>query len=190
MRIRIILLSIWTWCSYSYGFAYGFKAAVAASPQNADALQRARETLEASAHAYEQVVALRDVLTYTVTTPSAVLAPKTLEITLGSHGQVALKDPLIEAVALDGNLFVTKSDAPRKYVVQPYSGDFAKALDAVVGEQGWPFEPLQIAMRLGKGPDAWLTAASDLWLRKEKRAWPLVRRNPFPCRQWLAGCWF
>lgn len=32
------------------------------------------------------------------------------------------------------------------------------ALDAVVGEQGWPLEPLQIAMRLGKGPDAWLTA--------------------------------
>jgi thiol-disulfide isomerase/thioredoxin len=28
----------------------------------------------------------------------------------------------------------------------------------VVGEQGWPLEPLQIAMRLGKGVDAWLTA--------------------------------
>jgi len=93
-----------------------------------------------------------------VTTASAVLAPKTLEITLGARDQVALKDPLLEAVAVDGSLFVTKSDAPGKYVVQPYSGDFAKALDAVVGEQGWPSEPLQIAMRLGGGMDAWLTA--------------------------------
>ncbi|HKV82759.1 MAG TPA: TlpA disulfide reductase family protein [Candidatus Sulfotelmatobacter sp.] len=121
-------------------------------------MQRARETLKSSAHAYQQVVALKDVLTYTVTTPSAVLAPKTLEITLGARDQVALKDPLIEAVAVDGRLFVTKSDAPGKYVAQQYSGDFAKALDAVVGEQGWPMEPLQIAMRLGKGEDAWLTA--------------------------------
>jgi peroxiredoxin len=135
-----------------------FKVAPAASSQNEHALQRAREILQASAHAYQQVVALRDVFTYTVTTPSAVLPPKTLKITLGSGAQVALKDPLIEAVALDGSLFVTKSDAPGKYVVQPYSGDFAKALDAVVGEQGWPLEPLQIAMRLGKGTDGWLTA--------------------------------
>jgi hypothetical protein len=93
-----------------------------------------------------------------VTTPSAALAPKTLEITLGSGDQAALEDPLIEAVAADGNLFVTKSDAPGKYIVQPYLGDFAKALDGVVGEQGWPLEPLQIAMRLGKGMDGWLTA--------------------------------
>lgn len=119
---------------------------------------RARETLEASARAYQRVVALTDVLTYTVTTPNAVLAPKTLEITLGARDQVALKDPLIEAVAVDARLFVTKSDAPGRYVVQPYSGDFAKALDAVVGERGWPLEPLQIAMRLGKGVNAWLTA--------------------------------
>jgi len=83
---------------------------------------------------------------------------KTLKITLGSGDQAALEDPLVEAVAVDGNLFVTKSDAPGKYVVQPYSGDFAKALDGVVGEQGWPLEPLQIAMRLGKGMNDWLTA--------------------------------
>jgi transposase/thiol-disulfide isomerase/thioredoxin len=121
-------------------------------------VHRAQETLDASANAYQQVVALKDVLTYTVTTPSAVLAPKTLEITLGAGDQVALKDPLIEAVAMDGSLFVSKSDAPGKYVVRPYSADFAKALDAVVGEQGWPLEPLQIAMRLRKGVDTWLTA--------------------------------
>jgi peroxiredoxin len=159
MRFRILLTlrCFWIWFALS-NFAHGFTVRLAARPQNDNTLRRARETLKSSAHAYQQVVALKDVLTYTVTTPSAVLAPKTLEITLGARDQVALKDPLIEAVAVDGSLFVTKSDAPGKYVVQQYSGDFAKALDAVVGEQGWPMEPLQIAMRLGKGEDAWLTA--------------------------------
>ena len=160
MRFRILLTlrCFWIWFALSSCFARGFTVRVAARPQDDNALPRARETLKSSAHAYQQAVALKDVLTYTVSTPSAVLAPKTLEITLGARDQVALKDPLIEAVALDGRLFVTKSDAPGKYVVQQYSGDFAKALDAVVGEQGWPMEPLQIAMRLGKGEDAWLTA--------------------------------
>ena len=160
MRIGIVLslLFLWTWLSCSSGFAPAFKVTSAASSQNENASRRARETLEASAHAYQQVVALRDIFTYTVTTPNAVLPPKTLEISLGSGTQVALKDPLIEAVALDGSLYVTKSDAPGKYVIRPYSGDFAKALDAVVGEQGWPLEPLQIAMRLGKSLDGWLTA--------------------------------
>jgi peroxiredoxin len=160
MRIGLIqlLLCLWTWFGCGPGFAYASKAIPAESPQNENASQKAHETLQASALAYQRVVALSDVFTYTVTTPNAVLPPKTLEISLGSGAQVALKDPLIEAVALDGSLFVTKSDAPGKYVVRPYSGDFAKALDAVVGEQGWPLEPLQIAMRLGKGMDGWLTA--------------------------------
>jgi peroxiredoxin len=160
MRIGIVLplLSFWIWLSCNPGFASAFKVTPGASSQNENASQRARETLQASAHAYQQVVALEDVFTYTVSTPNAVLPPKTLKITLGSGAQVALKDPLIEAVALDGSLFVTKSDAPGKYVARPYSGDFAKALDAVVGEQGWPLEPLQIAMRLGKDIDGWSTA--------------------------------
>src|SRR6202158_3464501 len=160
MRIGIVfpLLSLWTCFSCSPSFASALQASPAASPQGKNTSQQARETLQASALAYQQVVALSDVLTYIVTTPNAVLPPKTLKMTLGARDQVALKDPLIEAVALDGSLFVTKSDAPGKYVVRPYSGDFAKALDAVVGEQGWPLEPLQIAMRLGKGIDGWLTA--------------------------------
>ena len=70
---------------------------------------------------------------------------------------------------------MTKSDAPGKYVVHPYTGDFAKVLDAIVGEQGWPLEPLQTAMRLAKR-HGWLVdrtkiqtvgAASDFRLRKE-----------------------
>jgi peroxiredoxin len=160
MRIGIVfpLLSLWTCFSCSPSFASTLRASPAASPQDKNTSQKARETLQASALAYQQVVALSDVLTYIVTTPNAVLPPKTLKMTLGSRPRVALEDPLIEAVALDGSLFVTKSDAPGKYVVRPYSGDFAKALDGVVGEQGWPLEPLQIAMRLGKGIDGWLTA--------------------------------
>jgi peroxiredoxin len=160
MRIEIVftLLSLCFWLSCGPRFAPALKVIPPASSQNESTSQQVREALHASAQAYQEVVALRDVFTYTVTTPSAMLPPKTLTITLGSGAQVALKDPLIEAIAVDGSLFVTKSDAPGKYVVRPYSGDFAKALDSVVGEQGWPLEPLQIAMRLGKGIDGWLTA--------------------------------
>ncbi len=56
-----------------------FQANPAASPQDKNTSQQARETLQASALAYQQVVALSDVLTYTVTTPNAVLPPKTLK---------------------------------------------------------------------------------------------------------------
>jgi peroxiredoxin len=160
MRIGIVLplLSLWTCLGSSPGFASPIQGTSAANPPSQDASRRAGETLEAAALAYRQVVALSDIFTYTVTTPNAVLPPKTLEITLGSGTRVALKDPLIVAFGLDGNLFVVKSDAPGKYVVRPYSDDFAKALDGVVGVQGWPLEPLQIAMRLRKGMDGWLTA--------------------------------
>ena len=133
-------------------------ASSARGPQGPDALRQARETLEASAQAYQRVTALEDTLIYTVKTPSATLPPKTLEIRLGAGRDVAVKDPLIEAIALDGTLYLTKSDAPGKYVAQPYSGDFAKALGAIVGDQGWPLEPVQIAMRLGKDLEGWLTS--------------------------------
>jgi hypothetical protein len=55
---------------------------------------------------------MRDTLTYTVKSAGAVQPPKKLEILLGSGHDVAVKDPLLEAVAVDGNLFVTKSVAP------------------------------------------------------------------------------
>jgi len=130
----------------------------AAKSQAADELQPAQQVLKESARAYQEVIALTDTLTYTVVTSTATLPPKTLQMKLGSGTQVALKDPLIDASAIGHTLFVTKRDVPDKYIAQSYSGDFAKALDAVVGEQGWPFEPLQIAMRTGKGMEGWLTA--------------------------------
>lgn len=131
---------------------------VVAQSQAADELKHARQILEASARAYRDAAALTDTLTYTVVTSTATLPPKTLKMKLGSGTEVDLKDPLIDATAIGHTLFVTKRDVPDKYITQPYSGDFAKALDAVVGAQGWPFEPLQIAMRTGKGMEGWLTA--------------------------------
>lgn len=127
-------------------------------PQDPDSLQRARETLEAAARAYTRAPAIHDTLTYTVTSSGTVQPPKEIEIRLGPGHDVAVKDALLEAVAVDGRLYVTKSDAPGKYVVRPYSGDFAEALDAVVGDQGSLFEPVQIAMRSGKSVDGWLNA--------------------------------
>jgi thiol-disulfide isomerase/thioredoxin len=126
--------------------------------QNQDLLQKARETLEAAARAYRNAPAMQDTLTYTVKSPGTVQPPKKLEMLLGPGHDVAVKDPLLEAVGVNGRLFVTKSDAPGKYVVRPYSGDLAEALDAVVGDQGSLFEPVQVAMRSGKGLAGWLSA--------------------------------
>lgn len=127
-------------------------------PQDQDPLQKARETLEAAAQAYRRAPAIQDVLTYTVKSSGTVQPPKKLEILLGPGHDVAVKDPLLEAVAVKGRLFVTKSDAPGKYVVRPYSGDLAEALNAVVGDEGSLFEPVQIAMRSGKDLSGWLSA--------------------------------
>jgi peroxiredoxin len=127
-------------------------------PQNQELIQKARETLEAAAQAYRSTPAMQDTLTYTVKSAGAVQPPKKLEILLGSGHDVAVKDPLLEAIAVDDHLFVTKSDAPGKYVVRPYSGDLAEALVAIVGAQGSLFEPVQIAMRSGKGLAGWLSA--------------------------------
>jgi peroxiredoxin len=123
-----------------------------------DAERQARKTLEASAQAYRRVAGLKDTLTYVIKTASGVQPSKTLEIRLGAGQDVAVNDALFDAIALNGKLYLTKSDAPDKYIAQPYSGDFAKSLEAIVGAQGWPFEPLQIAMRLGKDVEGWLNA--------------------------------
>jgi len=108
-------------------------AGSAIGAQGPDALRKGSEVLEAAARAYRQVPALRDTLTYTVKTPSATLPPKALDIRLGAGRDVAVKDPLFEAIAVEGTLYLTKSDAPGKYVARPYSGDFAKTLDASPG---------------------------------------------------------
>jgi len=123
-----------------------------------DPVRPAREALAAAARAYREVPALKDTLTYTIKTPSAVLPPKTIEILLGAGHDVALKDPLLEAVAVGGTLYLTKSDAPGKYVAHSYSGDLGQALDAVIGDQGSLFEPVQVAMRSGKDLEGWLKA--------------------------------
>jgi peroxiredoxin len=123
-----------------------------------DPVRQAREALAAAARAYREVPALKDTLTYVVKSPSAVLPPKTIEILLGAGHDVALKDPLLEAVAVGGTLYLTKSDAPGKYVAHPYSGDLGQALDAVIGDQGSLFEPVQVAMRSGKDLEGWLKA--------------------------------
>ncbi|HVT16355.1 MAG TPA: TlpA disulfide reductase family protein [Thermoanaerobaculia bacterium] len=133
-------------------------AVLAAAAAGPDSVEQARQALAAAARAYQRVAALEDTLTYTVKTPSAVLPPKTIEIKLGAGRQVAVKDALFEAIALDDTLYVTKSDAPGKYVAHPYSGDFAQALDAVVGDQAGFFEPVQVAMRSGKDLAGWLRA--------------------------------
>jgi peroxiredoxin len=133
-------------------------AGPALGEEEPDPVRQASEALAAAARAYQRVPALKDTLTYTLKTPSAVLPPKTIEILLGAGHDVAIKDPLLEAVAVGGTLYLTKSDAPGKYIAHPYSGDLAQALNAVVGEQGSLFEPVQAAMRSGKTQEGWLQA--------------------------------
>jgi peroxiredoxin len=82
--------------------------------------------------------------------------PKKIEIRLGSGHDAFVADALIAATALDGNFYVTRSDAPGKYVARPFAADFGEALVSIVGSQSSLFEPVQIAMRERKDLAGWL----------------------------------
>jgi len=123
-----------------------------ASPR--DPASEARAVLAAAARAYRAAPAMTDTLTYTVKAPNADLEPKKLEIRLGSGSDASVVDPLLSAFAVGHTLYVTKSDSPGRFVAKPYSGDFSRALNSIVGDQGSLFEPPQIAMRTGKDIDA------------------------------------
>ncbi len=123
-----------------------------ASPK--DPASEARTVLAAAARAYRAAPAMTDTLTYTVKAPNADLEPKKLEIRLGSGSDASVADPLLSAFAVGHTLYVTKSDSPGRFVTKPYSGDFSRALNSIVGDQGSLFEPPQIAMRTGKDIDA------------------------------------
>jgi peroxiredoxin len=133
------------------------KAVVSAAPPGEPAAE-ARAVLAASARAYRSAPAMTDTLTYTVTAPNADLEPKKLEIRLGAGRDASVADPLLSAFAVGHTLYVTKSDAPGMFVATTYAGDFSRALDAIVGDQGSLFEPPQVAMRTGKDIDACIDA--------------------------------
>ena len=125
-------------------------------PPSSDPVAQAKASLSAAARAYQAVPALTDTMTYVVRGPNMDREPKKIEIRLGSGHDASVADALIAATASGGNLYVTKSDAPAKYVARPFVGDFGKALVSVVGSQSSLFEPVQIAMREGKDLAGWL----------------------------------
>ncbi|HTD51860.1 MAG TPA: TlpA disulfide reductase family protein [Thermoanaerobaculia bacterium] len=134
-------------------FLLGFCAPLAATfvvAATDDPTAEARAALSASAHAYRAVPGLTDTFTYVVHGPDADREPKKIEIRLGSGRDASVKDALLEVVARGKTLYVTKSDAPDRYVARHFSGDFGRDLIAVVGAQSSLFEPPQIAMRSGK----------------------------------------
>jgi len=137
-------------------------AVVALVPQLALAapsrIEQARKALNASAQAYRAVAGMKEVFTYVVTGPNADRKPKRIEIRLGAGTDASISDGFIQAVAMGKQFFVTKSDAPTKYVERPFAGDFGKALSSIFGGAPGPFEPVQIAMRSGKNIDEWLEA--------------------------------
>jgi peroxiredoxin len=127
----------------------------AAEPQASPA---PADVLDASAKAYLAVPALRDTMTYVVQAPGSDKEPKKLEYGFGAGTDAYVKDPLLAAVAVGGRLFLTRSDAPGAFIAVPYRGDFAAALNSIVGDQGSLFEPAPIAMRTGRGLDGWIDA--------------------------------
>jgi peroxiredoxin len=129
----------------------------AAAPQaSSESLKPAREVLEATAKAYAGVPALRDTMTYVVQAPGSEKEPKMLEYGFGAGTDAYVRDPLLAVVAVGGKMFLTRSDAPGAFVTVPYQGDFGAALNGIVGDQGSLFEPTPVAMRTGKGIDAWI----------------------------------
>lgn len=116
-------------------------------------VQRARETLEASAKAYRETVALRDTLSYVVDASGSERETKTEEYAFGPKGAALVRNALLQAVAVESKLYVTQSDVPDRYVVTEYNGDFGAALRRVAGN-GSLFEPPPLALHLGKSVDA------------------------------------
>jgi peroxiredoxin len=125
-------------------------------PASLDPIEQAKSVLAASARAYRAVPALRDTMTYVVRGPNMDREPKKIEIRLGAGRDASVADALLSATALGNQFYVTKSDAPGKYVARTSTGDFGKTLVSVVGSQSSLFEPVQIAMREGKGLEGWL----------------------------------
>ena len=129
--------------------------AVAAAPSR---IQQGRDALTAAARAYQTIPGLKETFVYVVKGANADRQPKEIEIRLGSGTDASVYDGFICAVAVGSRFFVTKSDAPAKYVERPFTGDFGKALSSVFGGGAGPFEPVQIAMRSHKDIGGWLEA--------------------------------
>jgi len=123
-----------------------------------DPVDLAREALIASSRSYRAAPALTDTMTYIVKGPNMDREPKKIQIRLGAGSDASVADALLAAVALGNTFYLTKSDAPGKYVSRPFSGDFGQALASVAGNQSSLFEPVQIALREGRPPDDCLAA--------------------------------
>ena len=118
----------------------------------------ARRALEASSRAYRSAPALSDTMTYVVRGPNMDREPKKIEIRLGAGSDASVADALLAATSVGRTFYLTKSDAPGKYVARPFSGDFGAALRDVAGSQSSLFEPVQVALREGRSVDACLDA--------------------------------
>ena len=116
-------------------------------------IQAAKRILEASARAYKSAMSLHDKLSYVVTAPGSEQETKTEEYSFGPNGTVSVKNALLEAVAVDGKLYLTQSDVPDRYVAATFSGDFGADLRRIAGNSSL-FEPPPVAMHFGKSLDA------------------------------------
>ena len=131
----------------------GSIAAVLAANAQESEIQRARRALESSARAYKNTVELHDKLSYVVTAPGSEQETKTEEYAFGPNGAVSVKNALLEAVAVNGKLYVTQSDVPDRYVAAIFEGDFGATLRRVAGNSSL-FEPPPLAMHSGESIDA------------------------------------
>jgi peroxiredoxin len=142
-------------------------------------IQQAREILEASAKAYREVVALRDVMTYVVEIPGSELMEKTLRYSLGAGSDASVEDPVLQAYALGDRMILARSDVDDKYVEVPFDGDFGATLNRLVGQEGSLPEVAPIAMRANKGLDAYIHAMGFKILRDlEISGYSLIEVEP------------
>jgi hypothetical protein len=124
-------------------------AATAQDPE----IEGAKRVLETSVQAYRRAPALHDKLSYVVTAPGSEQETKTEEYSFGPNGTFLVKNALLEAVAIDGKLYLTQSDVPDRYVATTFSGDFGADLRRIAGNSSL-FEPPPVAMHSGKSLDA------------------------------------
>src|SRR5262249_25355859 len=100
-----------SWMVPLAGFTTLFAIASADLVGASDDFSRARTLLEHATRAYRKAPALKDTLSYVIDSPNAEREPKRIEIRLGKGKDVSVADGLLQAVAVDDTLYLTKTGA-------------------------------------------------------------------------------
>jgi thiol-disulfide isomerase/thioredoxin len=156
MKARIEWSQVNPLCGVVLALAFVSNPAGASDPGST--VREARRLLERAALAYRAPAALKDTLTYELRVPGAEPETRRLDYALGAPGEAFVDVGFLRATALDGRMYITRDDAPERYVVGPLQGSYDETLQSLAGDLAALPEPVAISMREGRGVEAYLDA--------------------------------